>query len=99
MFDYLKFEEKYELKNKEKVKIKIYIKLKALVDVGTKGSKIIVTTRDNLVVDVMGTHSMYELKGLFDEECLFVFIRCAFKDGEDKRYPRLVVIGNDIIKK
>ena len=73
--------------------------MKALVDVGTKGSKIIVTTRDKLVDDVMGTHPIYELKVLSNEECLFVFIRCAFKDGEDKRYPRLVVIGNDIIKK
>ena len=78
MFDCLKFEEKYELKNKEYVKIKIDIKLKALVDVGTKGSKIIVTTHDKLVADVMGTHPLYELKGLSDEECLFVFIRCAF---------------------
>ena len=52
---------------------------------GTKGSKIIVTTRDKLVANVMGTHPSYELNDLSDEECLFVFIICAFKDGEDKR--------------
>ena len=73
MFDYLKFEEKYELKNKEKVKIKIDIKLKALVDVATKGSKIIVTTNDKLVADVMGTHPMYEQKiFLMMSVCLYL---------------------------
>ena len=81
-------------KNRDK-----WLELKALVDVGAKGSKIIVTTCDKLIANVMGTRPMYELKGLSDDECLFVFIRCAFKDDEDKRYPRLVRIGNDIVKK
>ena len=52
---------------------------------GDKGSKIIVTTRDKLVANVMGTHPMYELKGLYDEECFSIFIRCAFKDGDQGR--------------
>ena len=81
-------------KNRDK-----WLELKALVDVGSKGSKIIVTTRDKFVADVMGTHLMYERKGLSDEKCLSIFIRCAFKDGEDKRYPWLVRIGKDIVKK
>ena len=81
-------------KNRDK-----WLELKALVDVGAKGSKIIVTTRDKLVANVMGTHPMYELKGLSDDECLSVFIRYAFKDGEDKQNPRLVRIGKDIVKK
>ncbi|KAJ9680419.1 hypothetical protein PVL29_019677 [Vitis rotundifolia] len=76
-----------------------WLELKALLDGGTKGSKIIVTTRDKLVASVMGTCPMYELKGLSDEECLSLFIKCAFKDGRDKQYPRLVGIGKDIVKK
>ena len=81
-------------KNRDK-----WFELKALVDVGANGSKIIVTTRDKLVANVMGTLPMYELKGLSNDECLSVFIRCAFKDGEDKRYQWLVKIGKDIVKK
>ncbi|KAJ9707861.1 hypothetical protein PVL29_000100 [Vitis rotundifolia] len=81
-------------KNRDK-----WLELKALLDGGAKGSKIIVTTRDKLVASVMGTCPMYELKGLYDEECLSLFIKFAFKDGRDKRYPRLVEIGKDIVKK
>ncbi|KAJ9707863.1 hypothetical protein PVL29_000102 [Vitis rotundifolia] len=81
-------------KNRDK-----WLELKALLDGGAKGSKIIVTTRDKLVASVMGTCHMYELKGLSDEECLSLFITCAFKDGRDKQYPRLVGIGKDIVKK
>ncbi|KAJ9707858.1 hypothetical protein PVL29_000097 [Vitis rotundifolia] len=81
-------------KNRDK-----WLELKALLDGGAKESKIIVTTRDKLVASVMGTCPMYELKGLSDEECLSLFIKCAFKDGRDKQYPRLVGIGKDIIKK
>ncbi|KAJ9707862.1 hypothetical protein PVL29_000101 [Vitis rotundifolia] len=81
-------------KNRDK-----WLELKALLDGGAKGSKIIVTTRDKLVASVMGTCPIYELKGLSDEECLSIFIKCAFKDGQNKRYPRLVGIGKDIVKK
>ncbi|KAJ9705750.1 hypothetical protein PVL29_003716 [Vitis rotundifolia] len=56
-------------KNRDK-----WLELKALLDGGAKGSKIIVTTRDKLVASVMGTCSPYELKGLSDEECLLVGI-------------------------
>ncbi|XP_034689141.1 disease resistance protein RGA2-like [Vitis riparia] len=81
-------------KNRDK-----WLELKALLDGSAKGSKIIVTTRDKLVASVMGTCPMYELKGLSDEECLSLFITCAFKDDRDKQYPRLVGIGKDIVKK
>ena len=77
-----------------------WLELKALIDVKAKGSQIIVTTCDKLVVDVMGTgtHPMYKVNGLFDDECLSVFIRCAFKDGEDERYQDLMGLGRILSK-
>ena len=81
-------------KNRDK-----WLELKALLDGGAKGSKIIITTHDKLVASIMGACPMYEIKGLFDEECLSLFIKCAFKDGQDNLYPRLVRIGKDIVKK
>ena len=81
-------------KNRDK-----WLELKALLDGGAKGSKIIITTHDKLVASIMGACPMYEIKGLFDEEYLSLFIKCAFKDGQDNLYPRLVRIGKDIVKK
>ena len=52
-----------------------------------------------MVANVVGTHPMQELKGISNGECLFVFIRSGFKDGEDKGYLRLVGIGKDNAKK
>ena len=77
-----------------------WLELKVLIDVKAKGSQIIVTTCDKLVVDVMGTgtHPMYKVNGLFDDECLSVFIRCSFKDGEDERYQDLMGLGRILLK-
>ena len=73
--------------------------LKELLMVGSEESKIIVTTRKQSVADVMGTISTYNLKGLPSEDCLSLFIKRAFKDGEDKQHPNLVKIGAEIVEK
>ncbi|KAL5546744.1 hypothetical protein UlMin_006431 [Ulmus minor] len=67
--------------------------------VGSEGSKIIVTTRKQSVANVMGTISTYELKGLPSKDCLSLFIKWAFKDGDDKQHPNLVQMGEQIVKK
>lgn len=77
-----------------------WLQLKALTMGGAMGSKIVVTTRSKSVASIMGgTSPAYELRGLSHDECLSLLTKCAFRNGEDQRYPNLVAIGKDIIKK
>ncbi|KAL6337323.1 hypothetical protein AAG906_036637 [Vitis piasezkii] len=65
-----------------------WLKLKELLMGGAGG-----------MASVMGTFPAQELKGLPDEDCQSLFLKCAFKDGQGKQYPNLVKIGNQIVKK
>ena len=47
----------------------------------------------------MGTFPMQEIKGLSHDDCLSLFVKCAFMDGEDKQYPTLLKIGDQIVEK
>ncbi|KAI5427132.1 hypothetical protein KIW84_032523 [Lathyrus oleraceus] len=76
-----------------------WIELEDLIKVGAPGSKIMVTTRSISVAWMMGNVPSYELKGLSSEDCLSLFVKCAFKDGEEKSYLNLVEIGKEIVKK
>ena len=76
-----------------------WVKLTELLRGGAGGSKIVVTTRKKSVASVLGTFPAQELKGLPDEDCQSLFLKCAFKDGQGKQYPNLVKIGNQIVKK
>ncbi|KAM3691138.1 hypothetical protein ACJW31_09G172700 [Castanea mollissima] len=73
--------------------------LEELLIGGSDGSKILVTTRNNSVSTIMGTAPSYHLDGLSQEDCLSLFVKLAFKEGEEKHYPNLLEIGNDIVKK
>ncbi len=66
---------------------------------GCNGSKIIVTTRNDLVANIMGTTPTYKLDGLSQEECLSLFMKFAFKEGEEKQHPNLLEIGKEIVRK
>ena len=76
-----------------------WVKLKDLLIDGANGSKILVTTRKKSVASILGSFPMQELKGLSKEDCLSIFVKCAFKDGEDKQYPNLLKIGEQIVQK
>ncbi|OAY40447.1 hypothetical protein MANES_09G023000v8 [Manihot esculenta] len=74
--------------------------LKELLCMGANGSKILVTTRSNKVASIMGTiPKAYELSGLPEDECVALFTKFAFKEGQVKRYPNLLKIGVEIVKK
>ena len=62
-------------------------------------SKIIVTTRSRKVVSIMGTVPELNLEELLEEECMKLFVKCAFQAGEEKKHPRLIKIGKEIVKK
>ncbi|KAG4912982.1 hypothetical protein JHK86_053415 [Glycine max] len=76
-----------------------WIDLKNLIKVGAVGSKIIVTTRSNSIASMMGTIPSYVLEGLSPENCISLFVRWAFKEGQEKEYPNLMEIGKEIVKK
>ncbi|KAK4580612.1 hypothetical protein RGQ29_024308 [Quercus rubra] len=76
-----------------------WFELTNLLSEDYNGSKIIVTTRNISVATAMGTVPPHNLNGLSPEDCLSLFKKLAFKDGEEKIHPNLLEIGNDIVKK
>jgi len=76
-----------------------WLLLKPLLSKGADGSKIIVTTRSQRVAEIMGTVAAYNLSLLGQEDCLSLFYKCAFKEGEKEMYPNLVGIGKEIVAK
>ncbi|KAL4352839.1 hypothetical protein GQ457_06G016650 [Hibiscus cannabinus] len=76
-----------------------WVELKQLLSGGAPGSKIVVTTRSNKVAKITGTLSPHKLKALPYYKSLSLFLKFAFKKGEEKQYPNLVGIGEQIVKK
>ncbi|MBA0753959.1 hypothetical protein Gogos_021096 [Gossypium gossypioides] len=62
---------------------------------GLSQSKIIITTRSL----IMSSICAYKLKGLPFKDCLVLFTKWAFNDGDEKRYPNLIRIGGEIVDK
>ncbi|KAI0503889.1 hypothetical protein KFK09_014833 [Dendrobium nobile] len=76
----------------------IWDSLRALLTVGAKGSKVIVTTRNEHVASIMGTISPYRLSNLSFDDCWLLFERRAF-GNKVERNPDFVAIGKEIVKK
>ena len=66
---------------------------------GGQGSKILVTTRSHKVASVMATRPFHHIKGLPKDDCLSLLLRWAFNRDEEKQYPKLVEIGEQIVNK
>lgn len=84
--------------NDDRVK---WIEFRDLLIEGAKsGSKILVTTRNISVASIMGTVPMHiNLRGLSNEDCMSLFVKCAFEEGQEEQHPNLFEIGKDIVKK
>ncbi|XAR62045.1 hypothetical protein NMG60_11016627 [Bertholletia excelsa] len=65
----------------------------------TGGSKIIVTTRNNVVADIMSTSLPYYLEALTEEDTWNLFKQKAFSEGEEAVYLNLLCVGRRIISK
>ena len=76
-----------------------WIEWKNLLLGGCNGSKIIVTTRNNSVATIMSTVGSYNLDGLSQKDCLSLFVKLVFKEGEEEQYPNLLEIGKEIVEK
>ncbi|KAL8467611.1 hypothetical protein ACS0TY_031017 [Phlomoides rotata] len=75
-----------------------WMDLKELLMNCQSGSKIVVTTRSKAVATITSTMSLYNLTGLCDDDCLSLFLRCAFREP-GSWFPNLVAIGEEIVKK
>nr|AHG28983.1 NBS-LRR protein [Cicer arietinum] len=73
-------------------------KLKSVLLCGSKGSSILVSTRDEVVAEIMGTCQAHLLSGLSENECWLLFKQYAFRHDREER-AELVAIGKDIVKK
>ena len=78
---------------------KKWIELENLLLGGCNGSKLLVTTRNSSVATIMGTATTYNLNGLLEEDCMSLFVKLAFKVGQENQYPNLLNIGREIVKK
>ncbi|KAF3945044.1 hypothetical protein CMV_028551 [Castanea mollissima] len=76
-----------------------WIAMKNLLIGGGQGSKILVTTRNQKVASMMASGPFHHIKGLSNDVCLSLLLRWAFNRGEEKQYPKLVEIGQQIVKK
>ncbi|KAM3686026.1 hypothetical protein ACJW31_11G165600 [Castanea mollissima] len=66
---------------------------------GAKGSKVILTTRNETAASIARTVRIYHLKPLTDEDCWLLFAKHAFGNRESAAYPNLELIGKEIVKK
>ncbi|WVZ07589.1 hypothetical protein V8G54_020935 [Vigna mungo] len=76
-----------------------WVELRNLIQVSGAGSKVVVTTRNHSIASMMGTVPSHNLEGLSEEESLSLFVKWAFKEGEEEKHPHLVNIGREIVKK
>jgi Leucine-rich repeat (LRR) protein len=76
-----------------------WLSLKTLLVGGLRGSKVLITTRSMKVAEITGTMSPYLLGGLSESNSWELFMKMAFKDGEEPKNPNLVEIGKEIVQK
>jgi hypothetical protein len=76
-----------------------WLSLKKLLMGGAKGSRIIVTTRSQIVAEIIGTTSAHALKGLPEEKAWSLFVKMAFKGGEEPNNQTLLALGKQIVRK
>ncbi|XLQ98970.1 hypothetical protein S83_065169 [Arachis hypogaea] len=73
-------------------------KLRSVLSCGSKGSSILVSTRDNHVATIMGTCQAHHLGGLSEDDCWLLFKLRAFGADREER-EEFVAIGKEIVKK
>ncbi|XLQ98972.1 putative disease resistance protein RGA1 [Arachis ipaensis] len=73
-------------------------KLRSVLSCGSKGSSILVSTRDKDVATIMGTCQAHYLDRLSDDDCWSLFKLRAFGPDREER-AELVTIGKEIVKK
>ena len=73
--------------------------LKNLLMGGSKGSKVVITTRTKLVAMITSTISPYYLQGLSENQSWSLFKQMTFRKGQEMINPNFEAIGMDIVRK
>ncbi|XP_024025978.1 putative disease resistance protein RGA3 [Morus notabilis] len=73
--------------------------LKDLLLSGSRGSRIVVTSRSKKVTATTGSVQPYQLGILDEEKSWSLFEKMAFKQKEEERDPEIVDIGRQIVKR
>ncbi|KAL3755473.1 hypothetical protein ACJRO7_002516 [Eucalyptus globulus] len=76
-----------------------WVGLRDLLGGVSEGSKVIVTSRNQSIASIMGTVPPLNLANLSREDSLILFVNCVFDQGQEKNYPDLMVIGQEIVSK
>ncbi|WRX12943.1 NB-ARC - like 10 [Theobroma cacao] len=79
--------------------IKKWDLLRTPLKYGGWGSKILITTRNAEVADVVGCSTRYQLRLLTDQDCWHVFYKSAFAKMSEIDAKDLEDIGKEIVKK
>ncbi|KAF5470335.1 hypothetical protein F2P56_010855 [Juglans regia] len=72
---------------------------KGLIAHSARGSKILVTTRSEVVAKIMRTVKPYYLRGLDEDDSWYLFKRMAFKNGQEPNNKTIVNMGKEIVSK
>ncbi|KAK2987212.1 hypothetical protein RJ640_001096 [Escallonia rubra] len=75
-----------------------WIELRNLLLCGKPGSKIVVTTRSQLVVNTLDPIYVHKLAGLSDEESSFLLMEWALGKGRMEQFQNLKTIGEQIVR-
>ncbi|XP_030949108.1 putative disease resistance protein RGA4 [Quercus lobata] len=76
-----------------------WLLLKNLLMVGARGSRIVVTTRSEMVAGITGATSWYALKGLPVEKAWNLFVKVAFGEGQLPKNQAFISLGKEILEK
>uniref|UniRef100_A0A7N2LA91 CC-NBS-LRR protein n=2 Tax=Quercus lobata TaxID=97700 RepID=A0A7N2LA91_QUELO len=74
-------------------------KLKKILMGGAKGSRILMTTRSEIVAKISESIQPHVLKGLEEQYAWSLFKKMAFEEGEEEMNASLLEIGKEILKK
>ena len=70
-----------------------------LLIVGARGSRIIVTTRSEIVARIIGATSWHALRGLPEEKAWSLFVKMAFEQGQLPENQAFISLGMEIMGK
>ncbi|XP_048127779.1 putative disease resistance protein RGA1 [Rhodamnia argentea] len=76
-----------------------WMELRDLLGGVSEGSKVIVSSQNKSIAEIMGTVPPLYLANLSEEESLTMFVRCAFDQGQEKNHPDLMVMAKEIVSK
>nr|XP_023875849.1 disease resistance protein RGA2-like [Quercus suber]XP_023875850.1 disease resistance protein RGA2-like [Quercus suber] len=76
-----------------------WLRLKNLLMVGARGSRILVTTRSESVARIIGATSWHTLRGLLEENAWSLFVKVASEQGRLLENEAFVSLGREIMGK